>query len=96
MSTVEYISSTIKNVDFGERVKVVEPCNLYGCVLADDVFVGPFVEIQSDVVIGARTKVQSHSFICSLVKPIELLCKSVANNNKSLNFVDIKTSLIVT
>ena len=67
MSTVEYISSTIKNVDFGERVKVVEPCNLYGCVLADDVFVGPFVEIQSDVVIGARTKVQSHSFVCSLV-----------------------------
>ncbi len=63
----EFITSKIKDVTFGERVKIVEPSNLYGCYLSDDVFVGPFVEIQSDVVIGARTKVQSHSFICSLV-----------------------------
>jgi len=67
MSTFSLISSQIKDVNFGERVKVVEPCNLYGCALGDDVFVGPFVEIQSDVVVGDRTKVQSHSFICSLV-----------------------------
>ncbi|MDA9920344.1 N-acetyltransferase [bacterium] len=57
----------IKNVNFGERVKVIEPCNLYGCSIADDVFIGPFVEIQCDVDVGARTKIQSHSFICSLV-----------------------------
>jgi acetyltransferase-like isoleucine patch superfamily enzyme len=63
----EFISSQTKDVEFGERVKVVEPCNLYGCSLSDDVFIGPFVEIQSGVVIGARTKVQSHSFVCSLV-----------------------------
>lgn len=63
----EFISSKTKDVEFGERVKVVEPCNLYGCSLSDDVFIGPFVEIQSGVVIGARTKVQSHSFVCSLV-----------------------------
>ena len=67
MNTFSKISSQIKDVSFGERVKVVEPCNLYGCVLGNDVFVGPFVEIQSEVVIGARTKIQSHSFICSLV-----------------------------
>jgi acetyltransferase-like isoleucine patch superfamily enzyme len=29
--------------------------------------VGPFCEIQKGVTIGARTKVQSHSFICELV-----------------------------
>jgi acetyltransferase-like isoleucine patch superfamily enzyme len=29
--------------------------------------VGPFVEIQKGVVIGARTRVQSHAFICELV-----------------------------
>ena len=63
----EFISSMIKDVKFGRKVKVVEPCNLYGCSLLDDVFIGPFVEIQSEVVIGARTRIQSHSFICSLV-----------------------------
>jgi acetyltransferase-like isoleucine patch superfamily enzyme len=31
------------------------------------VFIGPFVEIQANVRIGKRTRVQSHSFICELV-----------------------------
>lgn len=61
------LSTGIKDVSFGKGVTVVEPSNLYGCSLADDVFVGPFVEIQKRVTIGARTKVQSHSFICELV-----------------------------
>jgi acetyltransferase-like isoleucine patch superfamily enzyme len=62
------LSISIKeNVVFGENVKIVEPCNIYGCKLGDNVFVGPFVEIQKDVNIGNRTKVQSHSFICELV-----------------------------
>jgi acetyltransferase-like isoleucine patch superfamily enzyme len=45
----------------------VEPVNLYECTLGDGCFVGPFVEIQRGVVIGAGTKVQSHAFICELV-----------------------------
>lgn len=57
----------IRDVRFGERVTVVEPANLYGCTIGDDVFVGPFVEIQRGVTIGARTRIQSHSFICELV-----------------------------
>jgi acetyltransferase-like isoleucine patch superfamily enzyme len=57
----------IVNVDFGENVKVVEPCNIYGCRIGDNCFIGPFTEIQKEVVIGKRTKVQSHSFICELV-----------------------------
>jgi acetyltransferase-like isoleucine patch superfamily enzyme len=61
------LQSGIVNVSFGERVKVVQPVNLYGCTVGDDCFVGPFVEIQNDVVIGARTRVQSHAFICELV-----------------------------
>jgi acetyltransferase-like isoleucine patch superfamily enzyme len=62
------LSISVKDdVVFGENVKIVEPCNIYGCKLGDDVFVGPFVEIQKDVTIGNRTKVQSHSFICELV-----------------------------
>jgi acetyltransferase-like isoleucine patch superfamily enzyme len=59
--------SQIKDVNFGENVTIVEPVNLYGCSIADDAFVGPFVEIQSDVEIGARTRIQSHSFICEYV-----------------------------
>ena len=59
--------AAVVNVQFGARVKIVEPCNLYGCHLGDDVFIGPFVEIQKDVEIGARTKIQSHAFVCELV-----------------------------
>ena len=57
----------ITDVTFGERVTVIEPVNLYGCTIGDDVFIGPFVEIQKNVSIGPRTRVQSHAFICELV-----------------------------
>lgn len=57
----------IDNVAFGTNVTVVGPVNLYGCSIGADSFVGPFVEIQKDVRIGSRCRVQSHSFICSLV-----------------------------
>jgi len=57
----------IANVNFGDGVTVVTPVNLYGCAIGSNVFVGPFVEIQKDVNIGERTKIQSHSFICELV-----------------------------
>jgi UDP-3-O-[3-hydroxymyristoyl] glucosamine N-acyltransferase len=59
--------AAIRDVRFGERVTVVEPGNLYECAIGDDCFVGPFVEIQRGVAIGARTRVQSHAFICELV-----------------------------
>lgn len=67
---MNYISlgvSILKNVKFGENVKVVEPCNIYGCEIDDNCFIGPFVEIQKDVSIGKNTKIQSHTFICELV-----------------------------
>jgi acetyltransferase-like isoleucine patch superfamily enzyme len=57
----------IRNVQFGTNVKVVEPVNVYECVIGDDCFIGPFVEIQKGVVVGARTRIQSHSFVCELV-----------------------------
>lgn len=53
------------DISVGLNVVVVEPSNLYGCTLGDNVFVGPFVEIQEGAMIGARTKIQSHSFICT-------------------------------
>lgn len=57
----------IVDVTFGENVSVVEPVNLYGCTIGDDCFVGPFVEIQCGVRIGARCRIQSHAFLCELV-----------------------------
>lgn len=57
----------IRDVSFGANVTVIEPTNLYGCVIGDDSFVGPFVEIQAGAVIGQRCRIQSHSFICDLV-----------------------------
>lgn len=33
----------------------------------DDVFIGPFVEIQKGCIIGKRSWIQSHSFICENV-----------------------------
>ena len=67
MNKPTLLQNGIKDVVFGNNVKVVEPVNLYGCVIGDDTFIGPFVEIQKDVIIGSHSKIQSHSFICELV-----------------------------
>ena len=56
--------------DRAPDVKILYPdmVNLYGCTLGAGVFVGPFVEIQKDVVVGAGSRVQSHTFICEGVR----------------------------
>jgi acetyltransferase-like isoleucine patch superfamily enzyme len=58
----------MKNVITGKNVTISHYTNLYGCELGDDVFIGPFVEIQSNVKIGNRSRISSHSFICSSVE----------------------------
>lgn len=62
-----FLETGIIGVQFGERVKVVRPANMYGCTIGDECFVGPFVEIQRNVTIGRRCRIQSHAFICELV-----------------------------
>ena len=57
----------IIDVQFGEKVTVVRPVNLYGCQIGDGCFIGPFVEIQRTVIIGRRCRIQSHAFLCELV-----------------------------
>lgn len=57
----------IVDVDFGADVRVVRPVNLYGCKIGEGTFIGPFTEIQKNVTLGKRCKVQSHAFICELV-----------------------------
>lgn len=60
--------ASVRDVTFGQNVRIVEPCNLYQCDIGDDCFIGPFVEIQTGVRIGPRTKIQSHTFVCELVE----------------------------
>ena len=58
----------IRDVSFGEGVIVQGFVNLYGCRIGNETRIGPFVEIQSDVVVGSRCKISSHSFLCSGVE----------------------------
>ena len=55
----------IHDVQLGEGVVVQAFTNLYGCRIGDETRVGTFVEVQRDVEIGRRCKIQSHTFICS-------------------------------
>lgn len=67
MEGIIKFSSGIKDIIYQGSLKIVDPVNIYGCTFGSDCFVGPFVEIQKDVEVGNRTKIQSHSFICELV-----------------------------
>jgi acetyltransferase-like isoleucine patch superfamily enzyme len=58
----------IRDVSFGEGVVVMPFTNLYGCSIGDGTRIGPFVEIQRGVSIGARCKIQSHTFVCKGVR----------------------------
>ena len=68
MSTNPFKAQTVavRNVDFGEGVEIVEPCNLYDCKIGSHSFLGPFVEVQKGANIGKYCKIQSHSFICDM------------------------------
>ncbi|MDJ0686508.1 MAG: acyltransferase [Alphaproteobacteria bacterium] len=66
-NTLKVLEVGIREVSIGRNVRIVKPSNLYGCTIGDDCFIGPFLEIQKDVVFGSRTRVQSHSFICEPV-----------------------------
>lgn len=56
----------VVNVELGRDVRIVQPdlVNLYGCRIGDETKIGPFVEIQKGVSVGARCKISSHSFLC--------------------------------
>jgi UDP-2-acetamido-3-amino-2,3-dideoxy-glucuronate N-acetyltransferase len=54
------------NVKLGSGVVIHYPelVNLYGCTIGNETMIGPFIEIQRGVQIGARCKISSHSFLC--------------------------------
>lgn len=55
---------TIRNVMVGQRVKIYDFVNLYECEIGDDTQIGTFVEVQKNVKIGKKCRIQSHTFIC--------------------------------
>jgi UDP-2-acetamido-3-amino-2,3-dideoxy-glucuronate N-acetyltransferase len=65
MSERPEFSRIAPDVQLGARVQLNAFINLYGCRIGDDCMIGTFVEIQRDVDLGPRCRVQSHTFICS-------------------------------
>lgn len=58
------LTSIRDDVDLGNNDYVAPFVNLYGCKIGKDAKIGAFVEIQKNVRVGDRCKVQSHSFLC--------------------------------
>lgn len=54
----------IKNCQIHDTAKLSSFINIYGCSIEENVFVGPFVEIQKNSSIGRGSRISSHSFIC--------------------------------
>ena len=57
------------DVILGKNVKIFNPdqVNIFGCSIGDGSFVGPFVEITRNTVIGKGCTIESHSFLCDSV-----------------------------
>ena len=64
---MKFLECAVRDVIYGTNVRIVKPVNIYECELRDNVFVGPFVEIQKGCVIGSGSRIQSHTFICENV-----------------------------
>ena len=60
----------LKNVKLGTNTSIVNESlvNLYDCIIGDNTRIGPFIEIQKNVIIGKNCKISSHTFICEGVE----------------------------
>lgn len=60
----------VRDVKLGPGTAIAFPdlVNLYECTIGANCRIGPFVEIQRDVVIGDDCRIQSHSFLCSKLR----------------------------
>lgn len=56
--------SVADDVKLGKGVALGKFINLYGCSVADNTKIGPFVEIQKNARVGKNCKISSHTFIC--------------------------------
>lgn len=59
--------TVLTDCEIGSDCLIWRFVNMYGCTLGDDCMIGSLVEIQSDVSVGDRSRIQSHAFLCSKV-----------------------------
>jgi len=58
-----------KDVILGENVRIfnLDLVNIFGCKIGDNSFIGPFVEITRNTIIGKNCIIESHAFLCDSV-----------------------------
>jgi UDP-2-acetamido-3-amino-2,3-dideoxy-glucuronate N-acetyltransferase len=61
-------TSTVKDCKIGKGTQIWHYTNIYGCEIGEGTMVGSHVEIQSNVKIGNNCRIQSHTFLCTLVE----------------------------
>lgn len=59
--------SVLQDCTIGRDCRIWRFVNMYGATVGDECMIGSLVEIQRDVEIGDRSRIQSHAFVCSLV-----------------------------
>jgi len=62
--TYESLKPGIRDSVFGVGCTISDSVNIYEARFGDGCFVGPWVEVQNNTVIGDRVRIQSHSLIC--------------------------------
>jgi acetyltransferase-like isoleucine patch superfamily enzyme len=83
----------IKDCNIHHSVKLSSFINIYGCTISENVFIGPFVEIQKNVSIGCGSRISSHSFICEDVTIGEncFIGHGVMFTNDKFDSLDLKS-----
>lgn len=58
-----------EDVKLGKNVRIFneDQVNIFGCEIGDGSFIGPFVEITRNTVIGKNCIIESHAFLCDSV-----------------------------
>lgn len=60
-------TAILRDVKIGKGTKIWHYVNAYGCEIGKNSMIGTYTEIQDNVKIGNRSRIQSHSFLCALV-----------------------------
>ena len=83
----------LNNIVLGDKVIINDFVNLYGCQIGNHSLIGPFVEIQKNVIVGELRRFQSLSFNCEgvILKDRVFIGHGVMFIND--NYPSVKTTL---
>lgn len=57
--------SRIQECQIHDSVRIIGWANLYSCIIKENAFIGPYVEVGAGAVIGERTRISSGAYICN-------------------------------